>query len=134
MLFRSLLVSEMTGTFSHILGLCIVSIVAYLVAELLNNKPIYHSLLERFLGKDKKEEVVVTGEKTLINFRIPIVGDIIGKSLRDIQWPCKILIVSIEREGHEFIPTGDDTIEASDEISILVDYEKMGIIKDFFTE
>ena len=129
-----LLVSEMTGTFSHILGLCIVSIVAYLVAELLNNKPIYHSLLERFLGKDKKEEVVVTGEKTLINFRIPIVGDIIGKSLRDIQWPCKILIVSIEREGHEFIPTGDDTIEASDEISILVDYEKMGIIKDFFTE
>ena len=43
---------------------------------------------------NEKEEVIVTGEKTLINFRMPIVGDIIGKSLKDIEWPCKILLVT----------------------------------------
>lgn len=129
-----LLVSEMTGTFTHILGLCIVSVVAYLVAESLNNEPIYHSLLARLLDKDKREKVIITGEKTLINFRMPIIGDIIGKSLRDIEWPCKILIVSIEREGIEFIPGGEDIIEAGDEISVLVDYDKLASIKKYFGE
>ena len=55
-----LLVTEMTGSFLHISGLCLVVITAYLTAELLKNKPIYESLLERLLHglhvEDKKRQ------------------------------------------------------------------------------
>lgn len=129
-----LLVSEMTGSFRYILGLCIVSVVAYLVAELLNNEPIYHSLLSRLLNKNECEVTVGVGEKTLIKFDMPIMGDIIERKLCDIEWPCKLIIVSIERGGHEFIPCGDDIIESGDEITVLVDYENMGSVKEYFAE
>lgn len=129
-----LLVSEMTGSFRYILGLCLVSVVAYLVAEFFNSEPIYHSLLSRFLGKCENKEDVGIGEKTLINFRMPMMGDIIGERLSDIEWPCKMLIVSIERGGNEFIPHGDDIIEPGDEITVLLDYENMGYVNEYFRE
>ena len=39
----------MSGSFKHLLSLAIVSIVAYIVADILASKPIYESLLEKFL-------------------------------------------------------------------------------------
>ena len=125
-----LLVSEMTGSFSHILALCIVSLVAYLVAESLKNKPIYHSLLSRFLGEDKSEQDI--GEKTLINFKIPMFGQLVGKNLSNIEWPCEVLIVSIERDGHEIIPSGHDRLEAGDKIVVLLAYENISCITKYF--
>jgi len=44
-----ILITEMTGSFNHLLPLTIVSIVAYIVADILASKPIYESLLEKFL-------------------------------------------------------------------------------------
>ncbi len=131
-----LLVSEMTGSFSYILGLCVVSIIAYLVAETLNNEPIYHSLLSRLLNKEniENERILKVDQKTLLKFDIPVMGDIIEQRLCDIEWPCKMLIVSIERDGDEFIPDGDDIIEAGDEITVLVDYRDMSCVKDYFRE
>lgn len=130
-----LLVSEMTGSFSYILGLCVVSIIAYLVAELLNNEPIYHSLLGRLLNKEEsKEEDLVTDEKTLIKFDISMMEEIVGKRLCDIEWPCKMIIVAIQRGGNEFIPCGKDTIEAGDEITVLTDYNNISCVKDYFRE
>ena len=133
-----LLVSEMTGSFSHILGLCVVSIAAYLVAELLHNEPIYESLLARLLNKEESKEdkkvSLVTDEKTLIKFDISMMREIVGQKVSDIKWPCKMLIVAIERDGHEFFPCGEDTIEARDEITVLIDYEDIGRVKDYFRE
>ena len=53
-----LLVAEMTGSFNYVLALSIVSIVAYLVAEILNNEPIYHSLLSRLLNKVDEDLII----------------------------------------------------------------------------
>ena len=41
-----ILITEMTGSFSHLLSLTIVSIIAYIVADLLKSTPIYESLLD----------------------------------------------------------------------------------------
>ena len=51
-----LLVTEMTGEFSHILSLCLVVAIAYLTAELVKSKPIYESLLERLLAGRAAEQ------------------------------------------------------------------------------
>lgn len=49
------LISEMTGSFSHMLTLSIVAFFAYIVPDLLNIKPIYEQLLDRLLKKMGKK-------------------------------------------------------------------------------
>ncbi len=46
-----MLITEMTGTFKHLLPVAITVTVAYLVSDMLNNKPIYESLLEKLLER-----------------------------------------------------------------------------------
>lgn len=46
-----ILIFEMTGSLNHLLSIAIVTIVAYVVADLLKSKPIYESLLENLLKK-----------------------------------------------------------------------------------
>lgn len=43
------LITEMTGNMHHFIDIALVSILAYIVANLLKSKPIYTSLLERLL-------------------------------------------------------------------------------------
>ncbi|MFL0196940.1 ClC family H(+)/Cl(-) exchange transporter [Clostridium sp. WILCCON 0269] len=43
------LITEMTGSFNHLLSISIVAIIAYLVADKLGSKPIYESLLKNYL-------------------------------------------------------------------------------------
>lgn len=50
-----ILITEMTGAFTHLLSLSIVCIIAYIVADLLKSKPVYESLLERVLKNNSSE-------------------------------------------------------------------------------
>ncbi|QHI72100.1 ClC family H(+)/Cl(-) exchange transporter [Aminipila terrae] len=45
-----ILISEMTGTLSHLLALSLVSLVAYFTADILKAKPVYDQLLDRIVG------------------------------------------------------------------------------------
>ena len=45
-----ILISEMTGIFSNLLPLAIVSLVAHITAEILGGVPIYDQLLDRLLA------------------------------------------------------------------------------------
>lgn len=47
------LIMEMTGSFSHMLSLTVVSVTAYVVAELLHSTPVYDKLLEGLLEKEQ---------------------------------------------------------------------------------
>lgn len=49
-----ILISEMTGSLSHLLALSLVSLTAYFVADIMKAKPVYEQLLEKIL----KEETV----------------------------------------------------------------------------
>lgn len=60
-----ILISEMTGNFSHLLTLSLVSLTAYAVADLLHAKPVYDMLLERLMKKPGATPPP-SGEKLLI--------------------------------------------------------------------
>lgn len=131
-----LLVTEMAGSFQYVLGLCVVSIVAYVTAEILREKPIYHSLLERILSKnqhiEKDKYITRYSEKTLLEYRIPVTGNLINRKLTDIVWPCELLIVSITRNGKEFIPIGKDELKAGDLITVYSSSKHITILDKFF--
>ena len=120
-----ILVSEMTSTFEHLIALSIVVLVSYFVAEVLKVEPIYETLFERQLI-DKN--LLVPNERDLGNYSIleysMVDGlDVIGKKLREIKFPKHILIISIERDGKEFVPNADDEILLGDKITVLMNAE-----------
>lgn len=129
-----ILVSEMTSTFEHLIALSIVVMVSYYVAEILKVAPIYDTLFERQL-RDKnllspKEREL--GDYSIFEYTITDGLKFIGKTLRDINFPKHIIIMSIEREGVEIVPTADDIILYGDKVTVLVKAEDALEIDDFF--
>lgn len=113
-----ILISEMTGTLSNLLSLSIVSFAAYVCAEALGGKPIYDQLLGRLLrgdskGKEKKSQ------KVLVESQVYIGSPADGKQLCRVSLPKGCLIVSIEREGKEIIPSGSTVLKGGDKIVLL---------------
>lgn len=118
----SLLVTEMTGSFSHLLALSTVSITAYIVSGLYGNEPIYESLLDRIIkSKGNVANVDESDGAAKILFEMPVaVGSFVdGKKLKDIEWPHSCLVVGIKRGGKEIIPKGNTKILAGDYIVLL---------------
>lgn len=127
----SILITEMTGSFSHLLSLTLVSIIAYITAEALNSKPVYESLLERLLeGNNDIETQADNKNKSMIE--IPVSSDSIlsGRRIRDIKWPENCLLVGIRRGGAEIIPRGKTVIMAGDYLLALSDEKDMPAVEN----
>ncbi|KGK90071.1 chloride channel protein [Desulfosporosinus sp. HMP52] len=115
----SVLITEMTGSFSHLWALITVSTVAYLASDLLKTKPIYEALYDRILTKKqplpKHEETMI-----LVETIVCLGSEISGKTIKTIVWPKHCLLVNIKRGDQEIIPQGDTRIYAGDHIFALV--------------
>lgn len=126
-----ILITEMTGSFSHLYSLALVSIVAYIVADLLGSKPIYESLLERILHK-QGEGAVIGNEKmkSILEFAVCLGSMLDGKQIKEITWPSDCLIVSVRRGEREIIPKGDTVIYPGDYLIVLTNENRISKIHD----
>ena len=112
------LITEMTGSFTHLLSVSAVAVTAYVVADLLRARPIYDSLLLRMLRKcDTCEEA----GKVLLEGTVSSGSSLDGKRVRDARLPAGCLLVSIDRAGEEILPNGETVLAAGDKIVALVD-------------
>ena len=109
-----LLITEMTGNFSHLLFLALASLTAYATADLLRGKPIYEQLLRRMLFKFGRMKRSGSGEKVTIEVPVHHGSLICGKKIREVNLPDKCLIVSIERGEEELVPNGETVIHPAD--------------------
>ena len=108
--------------------------VSYYVAEVLKVAPIYDTLFERQL-KDKnllspKEREL--GDYSVFEYTITDDFKRLGKTLREINFPRHLIIMSIERDGSEFVPTADDLILLGDKVTVLISAEDALDIDEFF--
>jgi H+/Cl- antiporter ClcA len=116
-----ILISEMTGSLNHLLSLAIVSVMAYIVADLLGSKPIYESLLHRILkNKGSSQFVGDQATKILLEVAVQMDAALDGKLIKNIKWPAHSLLVSIKRGNEDLIPNGDSLISAGDYLIVLV--------------
>lgn len=128
-----ILLFEMSGSVSQMLSLSIVSITAYIVATLLHSDPIYESLLERILKKQKKSAATETKagqQKILCAFVIMADSVLEGRSVQEITWPDNCLLVALERDGKEMIPKGKTRLMAGDVLTIMTDERDAGYMHD----
>ena len=117
-----ILITEMTGSFSHLLSLTIVSIIAYIVADLLKSAPIYDSLLEGLLLKNDINEYHSHSNKKIIIINVVHFGSKIEKTtLSSLDLPENTLIVSIKRGEDSIVPKGNTIIRAGDTILTMTD-------------
>ncbi|WP_326907251.1 ClC family H(+)/Cl(-) exchange transporter [Sedimentibacter sp. MB31-C6] len=127
----SILITEMTGSFSHFLSISIISLVAYITANLLKSAPIYESLLENLLkDNSNKENANDSKEKVLLEFSVYLDSAFDGKVIKDMKLPSNCLIVSIKRGEEEIIPKGNTIVNSGDYLYILVNENEAASIKE----
>ena len=124
-----ILISEMTATFSNLLALSLVSLVAYMTAELLKGQPIYDQLLERMLAAGVKRKPR-RSNKVLIESEVYLGSKAQGMSLAQLHLPEGCLIVSVIRDEKEFVPGGGTILESGDKLILLCDEYYVAEIED----
>ena len=122
-----LLVLEMTNSFSNIYAIGIVTIVAYLVAELLKEPPIYDSLLQAMTGQSNLENV-----QTFFQTKVPVVASYVDTQLQDLNLPDGTLIVSIRRNGTYIVPLNDVKLQPGDELQVSCERGQLKAAKSYF--
>ena len=128
-----ILIMEMTGSFSNLLSLAVVVIIAYLTSDILRNEPIYEKLLERFLNNVGVANHLDKHDKTFMEFVIEMDSTVEDKLIKDIPWPKDCLLVAIKRGDSEIIPRGNVKLIAGDYIIVLVDDHKTSEIYEQIT-
>ena len=133
-----ILIIEMTGSFNHLLPLSIVSIIAYIIADLLDSAPIYDSLMENLLLKNNINEYHKNSKKKTIITNMVHYGSTIEKmAVKDLNLPENTLVVSINRGETSITPNGNTIIKAGDEILTMTDLKdewKIRNLMDKLTE
>lgn len=114
-----ILVTEMVGSLKHLMPLAVLSLVAYIVVDLLNGAPIYEAMKERLtVNSDYLNRVSKFNDR----LEVPIYegSSVDGKYIRDIPFPKEILVVAIYRGERQLIPRGDTLIKAGDRLVCMV--------------
>lgn len=114
------LIAEMTGTLTRLTVVVIVTIIAYVVANLLGTKPIYDTLLARILKRSGYSFVEEGNENILTTYVVPIDSQWTGKRIKEIPWCQDCLVASISRDDKTIMPKGDTIIEPRDELVMLI--------------
>lgn len=115
------LIMEMTGSFTHMLSLTIVSIVAYIVADLLKCPPIYDALLEGMKNDGKDVKRLENQPKTLIEIIVRHESDYVNKKVKEIPWPPHSLLVGVKRGEVQIVPKGETQLQVGDYLILLVE-------------
>ncbi|WEG73654.1 ClC family H(+)/Cl(-) exchange transporter [Vagococcus intermedius] len=121
-----ILITEMVGDFQQLMTIAVVSLVAYIVADLLGASPIYEALLEKMTGEPEEN---IAGNKEIIEISLHTGCDLDGKMLKETDFPVDCLVASITRGEKEFIPKGDTLLLAGDRLNILTHEKNVAHIK-----
>ncbi|WP_300349635.1 ClC family H(+)/Cl(-) exchange transporter [Clostridium sp.] len=116
-----ILITEMTGSFEHMLALSVVVIISYVTSDLLKSEPIYESLLDRWIEKAGSEPDETSNNKTLLEIVVELGSDVAGNCIKNIQWPEAALLVAIKRGNNEIMPKGNTEIHSGDYLVVMVD-------------
>lgn len=127
----AVLISEMTGSLSHLISLIIVSAVAYGVAEALRSKPIYDAFLDRLLSKGKISRVTYAGEAKKIILTIPVgTGSFLEqRPIEELSLPPDCILVGVLRGTREKFPRPELVLESGDQLSILTEEGRAAELK-----
>ena len=127
-----LLITEMTGDFKNFLSLSLVALVSYLVADILKGQPIYDQLLYRMLSKDSDYGTTEeTGShKVLLESDVYIGSPMDGEKIEEMLLPPGCLVVSVQRDKHEIVPSGSTMLKGGDKLVLLCSQSFVEVVEE----
>ena len=115
----TVLISEMTGSFYHLMILGMASAIAYIVAQLCGSQPIYEALLLKSLNSHSTPEPnTVRKERNIVEVPVSSGSLIENKKVQDIPWPGHV-----KRGSEQLIPDANTVIMAGDFLYVLTETE-----------
>lgn len=118
-----ILLLEMTGSFVNLLPLVIVSLVAYVVADLLKSRPIYDSLLANQLAERGCGAKCSRRRKITVETIVQHGSQAADQTVKSLTFPKHSLLIAIRRDDEEFIPSGNTLIRPGDYLVFLLNEE-----------
>jgi len=73
------------------------------VSDILKIDPIYETLLQRFIDRNGTT-MTANRRGGIVEVPVEFGCEVVGKAIRDVQWPQGILIVAIRRGAKELVP------------------------------
>ena len=119
-----ILVTEMVGDIRNLMPLGLVTLVAYIIMDLLKGAPVYEAMLEKMFP----EEVDDYGEITLIE--IPVSEKIAGKQVHELNLPANVLITTQIRNGKSQTVNGSTRMYLGDMIHLVIPKNEIGNVRD----
>ena len=119
-----ILVTEMVGDIRNLMPLGLVTLVAYIIMDLLKGAPVYEAMLEKMLPEEASNE----GEVTLIE--IPVSDKIAGKQVHELNLPHNVLITTQVHNGKSQTVNGSTRMYLGDMIHLVIPKSEIGKIKD----
>ncbi|MBU2703540.1 H+/Cl- antiporter ClcA [Sporomusaceae bacterium BoRhaA] len=120
----SILVTEMTGSFDHLFGMITISMIAYIVADAVQSKPVYELLLNRSLQQKRPELLSGRAKKrAIIEMVVSMNSQLEGKKIKAVPWPDSCLLICIRRGEKEIVPHGDTKLIAGDYLYLSTESE-----------
>ncbi len=113
------LILEMTSSYPLMLPLLATCFTAYALADLLHDRPIYEALLERDLLRGQKP-VVQGGPATIVEVLVEEGAPYDGRRVADLGLPPGCLLITIQRDDREEIPSRDTILRAGDRLTAVV--------------
>jgi CIC family chloride channel protein len=108
----------MTGSYQQMLPLLVSCFCAYAIAEIMNNLPIYETLLERDLDRDGTGLNLT--EPMLFDFKIEEGAPFSGKKISDLKLPNGCLLIRYVLDGKEHVPMADTILEDHMRITAII--------------
>lgn len=127
-----ILITEMSGDFKNFLPLAVVALAAYLTADLLGGQPIYDQLLHRMLagGADYGTDEETRSHKILLESDVYIGSRMDGEKIEKMLLPPGCLVVSVQREQKEIVPSGSTVLAGGDKLILLCSQGDASVVEE----
>ncbi|MGT2929117.1 chloride channel protein [Streptococcus dentasini] len=120
-----ILVCEMVGDLRHLMALGTVTLVAYIVMDMLGGAPVYEAMLEKlFEGKQPDAD-----DSPLTWIELPVSSKIAGKAVYQLELPKDVLITSQRENGKSHIVSGSTKLILGNAINIVLPEDKIDQIR-----
>jgi chloride channel protein, CIC family len=121
------LLLEMTSSYPLMLPLLAACFTAYALADLLHDRPIYEALLERDLLRGQPQaESGSRGQTTVVELLVEAGAPFDGRRVADLGLPPGCLLITLQRDEREEVPSRDMVVQAGDRLTAVVAASAIG--------
>lgn len=123
------LILEMTSSYPLMLPLLVACFTAYALADMLHDRPIYEALLERDLLRGQPRPAGDAGQAKIVEVLVEAGAPFDGRRVADLGLPPGCLLITIQRDERDEVPSRDTVLQAGDRLTAVVAPSAVGGIE-----